>query len=273
MAQVVINNGDASGAIRAALNAMFGELYTGKVKVNFAAVTAPTVTDDSAAGYASGSGWLRVDTGDFFRCRVATVGAAKWVKFDTADHPGYIPGNWHRALIGVQSANGAVLGNGSIRCLPFQIKQRMTISDLAAVITSASAGNNISLAIYANDPARGRPTGNALANVGSLSTTSTGFVSAACAGGNKQFEPGWYWIAVNADNGVAACQVPGGTSVYGSSLIGSASTTIMGATAAVGFTVTTPWTFGTWPDLTSAVWTETTTQSVPIMQYKIASVP
>lgn len=274
MAQVTINNGDGSGDIRAALNAMFGELYTGKVKVNFAATSAPTVTDDSAAGYSAGSGWLRTDTGDFYRCRSAAVGAAKWLKFDMSDHPGYVAGKWYKSILGVTAANSGVVTASQMRFLPFQIKQRITISDLGCVINTASAGNNIQLAIYANDPATGRPTGNPVANTGSISTTSTGFVSAAISGGNKTLEPGWYWLSINSDNTVALVQTVSGTTVLGGALIGSATTSIIGAAANVsGFALLVTQTFGTWPDVTSATFTETTTQNAPILIYKVASVP
>lgn len=47
-------------------------------KNNFAATSNPTVTDDSAAGYAPGSMWENTSTGRIFICVGNTVGSAVW---------------------------------------------------------------------------------------------------------------------------------------------------------------------------------------------------
>ncbi|MHB9021297.1 MAG: hypothetical protein ACYC3A_05680 [Halothiobacillus sp.] len=51
------------------------------VQNNDVATTDPTVTDDSAAGYAVGSRWInKTGTGEIWRCIDATASAAKWLK-------------------------------------------------------------------------------------------------------------------------------------------------------------------------------------------------
>lgn len=47
-------------------------------KNNFAATTAPGVSDDSAAGYSIGSKWVDVTGDKFYFCVDATAGAAVW---------------------------------------------------------------------------------------------------------------------------------------------------------------------------------------------------
>ncbi len=47
---------------------------------NFAAVTNPGITDDSAAGYAVGSIWLNVTLDIAFKCLDSSVGAAVWIQ-------------------------------------------------------------------------------------------------------------------------------------------------------------------------------------------------
>ena len=45
---------------------------------NLTATTAPTITDDSAAGYGVGSCWLDTVAGKIWFCTDATAGAAVW---------------------------------------------------------------------------------------------------------------------------------------------------------------------------------------------------
>lgn len=56
------------------------------LKVNLAAGTAPTSTNDSSAGYSTGSRWIDDSAGREWVCVEATVGAAVWV--ETTTQPG-----------------------------------------------------------------------------------------------------------------------------------------------------------------------------------------
>ena len=45
---------------------------------NYAATSAPAVTDDSAHGYSVGSDWINLTTDTVYKCADSTVGAAVW---------------------------------------------------------------------------------------------------------------------------------------------------------------------------------------------------
>ncbi len=47
-------------------------------KMNMAATTDPTVTDDSDSNYSVGSRWINVSTDELWECMDSTVGAAVW---------------------------------------------------------------------------------------------------------------------------------------------------------------------------------------------------
>ena len=53
------------------------------VKTNLTATTAPTVTDDAAAGYDVFSPWVDVTAGNLYWCVDTTIGAAVWKQVDT----------------------------------------------------------------------------------------------------------------------------------------------------------------------------------------------
>ena len=56
----------------------------GGLQNNYAATTAPTVTDDSGAGYAVGSEWIDVTNDNSYVCADASVGAAVWLQTNGA---------------------------------------------------------------------------------------------------------------------------------------------------------------------------------------------
>jgi hypothetical protein len=137
-------------------------------------------------------------------------------------------------------------------------------------ISTLSGGGNVQCAIYANNPATGRPTGNALVSTASITTASTGSVNATAS---VQLEEGLYWFATNCDNATAVFVTLTVDSISISQMIGSAT---QGNCLGAGQTitgVTATQTFGTWPSLTSATFTEDTTQNSPLVQFQVGSVP
>lgn len=168
--------------------------------------------------------------------------------------PSFITGNWHRLGLPVSAAAGAALTTNSIHCAPFVQMIPETVAALGARITTLAASGNFQEAIYANNPATGRPTGTALASTGSITTGSTGVVNATATG---TIPAGVNWECVNADNSTVILEATGSAVSVMASLIGSATQANISAGAGVAdLIVTTPQTFGTWPDLTSATWTE-----------------
>jgi len=188
--------------------------------------------------------------------------------------PIYVAGNWYTGLMPSESsiAVGAVPGANSIRLHPFFVTNTITINALGVRLTTLAAGGNIQCAIYANNAATGRPTGTALASTASITTAATGNVNAAV---NVQLTPGMYWQATNMDNGTATAVAFSGTSLAGASIIGSATqanSIAAGPGTFVGLGVSQ--TFGTWPDLTAASFTEqVSVTTIPVVQFKVASIP
>lgn len=271
MAQTTINNGDSGATVRSALNTMFGELYAGGAKKNnFGASTNPATTDDTGSGYAAGSLWFNTTTGQLWVCRSASSSAAVWLLIDYADHTGYISGNWYQPIAG-QVVAGAALSNGTAKFLPFFFESRVTISTLGCRITTLAAGGNVQLAIYASNPSTGRPTGSELAVTASITTASGGNVNADITGADVTFDPGMYWMGVNADNGTVVLQTIAVAQVYTSWLVGASTQNNISSNSANGaLAVSTPLSFGTWGDLTGATWTEFVTAAHGIVQFKVA---
>lgn len=191
----------------------------------------------------------------------------------TIVHPGYVAGRYYWPA-GPGNINvGAAIGSNTIRLALIYIPQKITISELFQRITTASAGGNIQLGIYAADASTLLPSGLPLMTTGSISTTSAVAVNASVT--SAQLAAGWYWAAVMADN--ATVQVAGFTTslVRGSSWLGSA--TLASVTSAATATniayQLTGGTFGTWPNLTSSPPSETTTGAEAPVGFKVLSVP
>jgi hypothetical protein len=188
---------------------------------------------------------------------------------DISGHPGYLSGFWYLPPYFSNVSSGTAPGSGSIRLYPAYIRKTITISALGLRVITASAGGNVQAAIYANDPATNRPTGNPLASTASMSTASAASVSATAS---VTLSPGLYWFATNCDNATAAFTGATTTVAQGSWLIGSATQANClgngsGTLSGLSFTQA----FGTWPDLTAGSFTELTgSTAVPLIQFKIA---
>lgn len=184
---------------------------------------------------------------------------AVYDKFEGYQHPGYIAANWYMPQRFAALSAGVALTSNTIYYTPFLIERRVTISDLGLNINTASAGNNIKLAIYANNAATGRPTGAPLAETGNMSTTSTGIVTADITGANVTLDPGIYWVAMWADNSVVVVRVINrdSSASHFPALIGTATTGNIGlSTGRPVIHLTSAETYGTWPDAAGETFTE-----------------
>jgi len=211
--------------------------------------TPPTATDDTTQGYSVNSKWLNTQTGIEYICRDATTGAAAWVRQDNADFFGYVSGRYYPGLFAIVAA-GATPGANSVRLHPIVIKERVTLSELGARVTTAEASKSFQLAIYAADKSTNLPTGNALASTASLSAGSTGVMTAALSA-NVTLEPGLYWVAMLSDVTTAIFQAYGSSSTnIGAYIGGTAAQVASGASSSIAY-LSIAGTFGTWPDLTA----------------------
>lgn len=239
---------------------------------NFTATVPPTPNDDSADGYGVGSRWLNTTTSQMWTARSVGVGAAVWVLEDLADHPGYVSGNWYHGNTGISVAAGTAMAADTIRLIPFVFKTRITIDAIGIRITTASASTSIQAAIYANNPATGRPTGVAMAATNSLSTGTAGGQSVLVAAGATTFEAGIYWFATNTSSSTVVCQAYVNSQVVMGYMIGSPTLTEItsaSTTATLSLSVSGQ-TFGTWPDLTAVTPTRVMTASYAIPLFRAA---
>jgi hypothetical protein len=183
----------------------------------------------------------------------------------------YIVGNWYVPQNTGLIAAGGAGGTGSIRLRLVYIPIQVTIDTLGVRINIAGAAGNMQAAIYANNTATMRPTGNALVSTASMSTAATAAVNAAAS---LQLGPGWYWTATNCDNATAAAAGENSGTWSQSSTVGSTTqqNTLGGSSGFGGLSVAQ--TFGTWPDLTAASFADVTSAAtIPVLTFKVASVP
>jgi len=163
----------------------------------------------------------------------------------------HVVGNWYLPVEGITQNGGAPTAN-TIRLVPFVVGETVTISDLAAVITTLAAAGNAQLAIYNSRSLTDFRPGTLLGATGSLSTGSTGLISAAISDGNVIMTPGLYWMASNQDNATVAYTQITNTSTPLTRLVGdSTATNIIQATGGLRQCMSFTQTFGTWPDLTA----------------------
>lgn len=185
--------------------------------------------------------------------------------------PLYKAGRWYPAGTGLVGG-GAAAGANSIRAYPFQLTMAVTISDLAASVITLHAGNNFQLAIYANDPVNFLPTtGSELAKTGNMATDTVAVVTADIVGANVTLQPGIYWALVNNSGGTAAFTPMPANNVTTVALVGgAAATNVFGGGAIVNAMYSTPVAFGTWGNLSAAVWTQITANSTALVAFKVA---
>jgi hypothetical protein len=179
--------------------------------------------------------------------------------------------NWYPALPYGTLAVGTALAAGSIRAIPMIVRERATISGLAARVITVGTGN-CQFAIYASTPSSTAPiTGTALATTASVANTATGPLSASLVS-NVTLDPGVYWACINSDSAVT-CQVIGGAQSTVSWIMGGAIATIAGTNTGSITSISYTQTFGTWPDLTGVAKTDVTNNVFANIYYQIASVP
>lgn len=249
-----INNGEAGLSVRNKLNRVLG-MFT---EDRNASTVAPTVNDDSSANFEVGSRWFNSTTETEYICRDATVGAAVWVRQDSADFFGYVSGSYYHGLNAVVGS-GTAIGANSIRLHPIVIKERMSLSELATRVTTAESTKVFQLAIYNADAATKLPTGPALGATASLSAGGTGAMSASLVGGAIPLKSGMYWVAINTDSTTGVFQAFGANYTFISTLLGGAATQVSAGNAASVSYLAFAQTFGTWPDLTGQTFTRGST--------------
>jgi hypothetical protein len=178
-----------------------------------------------------------------------------------AINPPYIADRWYPMAMATVAA-GTATASGSVRLNVFVLRRPMTVSDLGARVTTAATDGLFQLAIYANNPATGRPTGAVLARTAGISTTSTGAISGDITGANVVLPAGVYWAAVNVDatGATAGFQTTAAGFPFGFSLVGGTALSDTSASATnASLTLTTPMAYDTWSDISGNTFTENNT--------------
>jgi hypothetical protein len=188
------------------------------------------------------------------------------------DRLNHVAGRWYAPCFAVMGSGFAGQHN-KINLLPFLLAKAATISDLGARVNLGQAGASLQLAIYASDAATHLPTGNPLAVTPSISIASAGAVSGDINGANVTLSPGLYWSASNIDNSTPTLMSCVQSFNYHAVLIGSTTlANMLGSTASGGCVLQVAQSFGTWPDLTGASFTEapTTAHNAAALFFKAA---
>ena len=202
--------------------------------------------------------WIDIANGESglsVRNKLNTIGAS----VGATSHDPHISGNWYipqgMHTVGVSSAGNVDL----VTLCPFVLDRAVTISDLGLRITTGVAVTGLAqAAIYAHNAATGRPTGVALAATGDLAATAAGVVTGDIIGANVTLQPGKYWMAGNNNDTLIAWVTPiiNINSNVGEMIGSATAANVLPGNNAQLLGVKATQVFGTWPDLTSASFTE-----------------
>ena len=180
--------------------------------------------------------------------------------------PGYLSGSWYGPDVGLSNTAGVTVAANAIYMTPFILYGDVTITDLGAEITTVVAASNFQLAIYAMDPTTKFPTGPALASTASMSGATATQVSSTLAS-PVAFGAGMYWAAINSDSAVAI-RTTASTTAFTGGWLGSPTLSEVLTGNSGRYSLLSAQTFGTWPNLTSATITRTTTGRGGLVYFK-----
>lgn len=184
----------------------------------------------------------------------------------------YVSGRYYTPDGCVQfTTAGSAPGSNTICLTPGYIAEPVSISSLAARITTLAAGGNFQVYIYASDPNTHEPTGAPIVSSAPISTASVAIVEDATVSYSFA-SPGLYWFGVICDASAAAAVFASQNSALTGVLqrIG-APTLATAVTALAGWTKAA--TYGSPPTLTGNLatdgLTETTLLKFPLIAFKV----
>jgi hypothetical protein len=106
------------------------------IKVNYAAVTDPAVSNDNTQGYAAGSSWINTVTGREFVCVNAATGAANWREI-TNPAPSVFGNDYQLKVYSVP------VGTGSTTFIPNNTAPNQPVTDQILVTTGLTGTHRI----------------------------------------------------------------------------------------------------------------------------------
>lgn len=193
------------------------------------------------------------DAGDTITLAASGAGGGGAV----APQPGYLSGNWYQPFPWSNVTAGNATSANLIRFFPFVLPNAVTVDQLGGRI--GAAGTNVQYAWYAANPTTHMPTGTPLISTGNIAATSAS-TNVGGAVTPALIPAGLIWAGANVDNAATTLGSYGAIGV-GPFEIGTPTLSEVYNVLSWTFAAT----FGTWPDLTSAALTRTTTNvySVP----------
>lgn len=188
----------------------------------------------------------------------------------TVSGPGYVVGNYYT------QTDVSSIGTGTTAfvvtttyCAPQWIYNILpagggtgTIGTVAFNVTTL--GGNAQVAIYRNSVTN--TPGTLVANTASINVSTTGIKSGAIT---ASVSPGQYWICFQSDNTALRTQVSTST-IVNPHRVGSLSQAALYTNVVTQLSTT--GTFGTWPDLTAASWTQIGAIA-PLIEFSFSSIP
>jgi hypothetical protein len=183
----------------------------------------------------------------------------------------HVSGRWYLSVTGTLQT-GSASTSTQTRMSPVVIADAITISQLGARVTTASAGGNCIFAIYASDPTTLLPTGLPLGQ--SAANVSTGTLAnvASTLTANVSLQPGLYWFAAQVDNSTATLQGIAAAFACTAVLVGGAQAQISSGAATTLSYLQYVSTYGTWPDVTAASITYGV-NPMNVLQFFVETVP
>lgn len=161
--------------------------------------------------------------------------------------PPKIANNWYLPDSSSLLAVSAAMLANTISCEEFTEYVPITVKAMGGRLVGVSSGNNVQLAIYANAPSTGTPTGNPVGVTGNISTTTAGALSATPTGGNFTLAPGAWWACVNSSAAVPTFIGDHVSSVHTGSAIGAATEANLSSNTGLAVSeLNATQTFGTW---------------------------
>jgi hypothetical protein len=178
-------------------------------------------------------------------------------------------GNYVSPVNANVGTGGAAVAN-IIYLAPFISPVSFSFTELAIRVTTAVAGSNYQLAIYASNSIL-RPTGLPIAST--ASTSGAAAVPLASGATGTCIAGELYWSAANQDSAGMVYQVASSVSLQQAFTIGSPSLgAVTSSPLQVSFYRQFAATFGNWPDLTSATTTESAaSQRCPLIYMKVGA--
>lgn len=177
-----------------------------------------------------------------------------------ATHPGYGSGVWYPTYRGTVS-NGGSPSLITAYCSPLQISGNAAVSIQALGIRTTANGTNIQLALYNNavTTSGARPS-TLIGATASINAATFGNLSGSLSGGPFSVNPGFYWGCLQTDNTSLRYPYPGVSGTDALSAYFQGSTTLaLSVSVNVVIGISTPTnigTFGTWPSLSAATFSE-----------------